>query len=148
MIQNLDLVFSVGSDSSRIPNLPSNWKWSISCMYLIKSEWQMCLLVSGFLFYCWYENASSSNYNVTLGMNGFNNIFHCLFDWEQNWIPVPVKGDGFIFFWNGGITRPSLCIEWCIRLFINLLVSIITKSLHHGSHKVDICISHRNKLAK
>jgi hypothetical protein len=27
-----------------------------------------------------------------------------------------------IIFRNGGKTRPSLCIEWCIRLFINLFV--------------------------
>jgi transposase InsO family protein len=41
-----------------------------------------------------------------------------------------------IFFRNGGIKRPSLCIERCIRLFINLLVTIIPKTYITGHSKL------------
>jgi hypothetical protein len=75
-----------------------------------------------------------------------NGVLFLQFQVHSQGVDPPYSED--TFFWNRCITRPSLCIEWCIWLFINLLVSIITKSLHHGSHKVDTWINHRNKLAK
>jgi hypothetical protein len=54
-----------------------------------------------------------------------------------------------LYFLQNGGTRPSLWIDWCMRLFIDLFSVESYKRLHHGSHTVDKWINQiktRDKL--